>query len=410
MFKPEDIKTKVKIFADELKTIRRYLHANPELSFEEKETSKYISALLNSWGIKHKINIGGYGIVGVIEGKNPSSKIIALRADMDALPIAEENKIDYKSVNYGKMHACGHDVHMTCLLGALRILNEIKETFKGSIKFIFQPGEETLPGGAIKMIEEGVLENPRPELIIAQHVFPEMEVGKVGFKTGVYMASSDEVNLTIKGQGGHAAIPDRYDNTVLAASQILVDLNHAIEKEKPLEFPSVLAFGKLIADGAFNVIPSEVKITGTFRTFDEEWRKRVYEIIQEVSSESTDKHNCTCEVDITNGYPVLINNDFVTEKSKVAAADFLGKESMEGLKIRTTVEDFARFAEIIPACFYRLGVANQSKGINSNLHTSTFNIDEESVNIGTGLMIWVALSHLVMSECENDRMHECLNE
>lgn len=398
MLKPEDIKTKVKIIADELKSIHRYLHANPELSFEEEETSKYISDLLNSWDIKHKTNIGGFGIVGVIEGKNPSSKIIALRADMDALPIKEENKVDYSSLNIGKMHACGHDVHMTCLLGALRILNEIKETFEGSIKFIFQPAEETLPGGAIKMIEEGVLENPKPELIIGQHVFPEMEVGNIGFKSGIYMASTDEVNIKVMGRGGHAAIPDRYDNTVLAASQILVNLNIAIEKEKPKNFPSVLAFGKLIANGAFNVIPSEVTITGTFRTFNEEWRKRVYEIINDVSSLAVKKYNCSCDVKINNGYPVLVNDKIITEKSKDAAIEYFGIESVKDLNIRTTGEDFARFAEIIPACFYRLGVANTEKGINSNLHTSTFNVDEKSVEIGTGLMTWVALSHLVMSE------------
>lgn len=394
MFTPDNIKDKVAIIGDELKTIRRYLHANPELSFQEEETSKYISNLLKSWDIKHKTNFGGYGIVGVIEGKNPSSKIIALRADMDALPITEENKIDYKSVNYGKMHACGHDAHMTCLLGALKVLNEIKEDFEGSIKFIFQPGEETLPGGAIKMIEEGVLENPKPELIIAQHVFPEMEVGNIGFKSGIYMASSDEVNIKVNGQGGHAAIPDRYDNTVLAASQILVNLNLAIENEKPSEFPSVLAFGKLIADGAFNVIPSEVTISGTFRTFDEEWRKRVYEIINDVSSSAAKKHNCSCDIKITKGYPVLINDKTITEKSKDYAIEFLGIESVKDLNIRTTVEDFARYAEIIPACFYRLGVANTDKGITANLHTSTFNVDEESVNIGTGLMIWIALNNL----------------
>lgn len=394
MFTPDNIKDKVANIGDELKTIRKYLHANPELSFEEEETSKYISNLLKSWGIKHKTNIGGYGIVGVIEGKNPSAKVIALRADMDALPITEENEINYKSVNYGKMHACGHDVHMTCLLGALKILNEIKESFEGSIKFIFQPAEETLPGGAIKMIEEGVLENPKPELIIGQHVFPEMEVGNIGFKSGIYMASTDEVNIKVMGQGGHAAIPDRYDNTVLAASQILVNLNLAIENEKPSEFPSVLAFGKLIADGAFNVIPSEVTITGTFRTFNEEWRKRVYDIINDVSSLAAKKYNCSCDVKINNGYPVLVNDKIITEKSKDAAIEFIGIESVKELNIRTTGEDFARFAEIIPACFYRLGVANTEKGITANLHTSTFNVDEKSLETGTGLMTWIALRHL----------------
>lgn len=394
MIKKEKLKSKINNIVDELKSIRRYLHANPELSFEEENTAKYISNLLNSWDITHKTNIGGYGIVGLIEGNNPKSKVIALRADMDALPIVEENSFDFKSLNNGKMHACGHDVHMTCLLGAIKILNEIKDKFDGSIKFIFQPAEETLPGGAIKMIEEGVLENPKPELIIAQHVFPDFEVGKVGFRSGIYLASSDEVNIKIKGKGGHAAIPERYDNTVLAASQILVDLNDLIQKEKPLDFPSVLAFGKLIADGAYNVIPSEVTIAGTFRTFNEDWRKRVYQIINDVSLNAANKYNCNCELEITTGYPVLINNDEVTEKSKLAAAEFVGEHNLEELKIRTTVEDFARFAQIIPACFYRLGVANNKKGITSNLHTSTFDVDEKSIEIGTGLMVWIALNHL----------------
>ena len=394
MFKPKDIKEKVSKISDELISIRNHLHANPELSFEEKNTAKFISNTLDTWGIKHKTNIGGYGIVGVIEGKNPMKKVIALRADMDALPITEENEIGYKSLNLGKMHACGHDVHMTCLLGTLKILNELKTSFEGSIKFIFQPAEETLPGGAIKMIEEGVLENPKPELIIAQHVFPEMEVGSVGFKSGIYMASSDEVNLTVKGKGGHAAIPERYDNTVLAAAEILVELNKEIEKEKPKDFPSVLAFGKHIADGAYNVIPSKVTITGTFRTFNEDWRRRVYEIINTTSANTAKKHNCSCDVNIVSGYPVLVNDDSVTEKSKSAAVEFLREDAVEDLKIRTTVEDFARFAEIIPACFYRLGVANKGKGITSNLHTSTFNVDERSIEIGTGLMTWIALQHL----------------
>ena len=395
MFSKEDIKAKVELFSDDLLNIRRYLHANPELSFEEKHTSKYLSNLLNDWGLDHRPNVGGYGIVGVIEGKNPSSKVIALRADMDALAIKEENKINYRSKTQGIMHACGHDVHMTCLLGTIRILNELRDSFEGSIKFIFQPAEETLPGGAIKMIEEGVLENPKPDLIIAQHVFPEMEVGKVGFKNGIYMASSDEVNLTVRGKGGHAALPDRYDNTVLAASEILQKLNETIQKEKPKDFPSVLAFGKFIADGAYNVMPSEVKISGTFRTFDENWRKRVYRIIEDISSVYSIKHNCICEVNLTNGYPVLVNDKSITEISKDAAIDFLGEEKLEELKIRTTVEDFARFAEIIPACFYRLGVANKSLGITSNLHTSTFNVDEDSINVGVGLMTWIALRHLL---------------
>lgn len=394
MINPEEIKTAVHEMMDEFIGIRRYLHANPELSFEEENTAKYISNLLNDWGINHSSNIGGHGIVGILQGKNPDKKLIALRADMDALPIVEANSIDYKSLNNGVMHACGHDVHMTCLLGTLKYLNDNKDKFEGSIKFIFQPAEETLPGGALKMIEAGVLENPSPELIIAQHVFPEMEAGKLGFKSGIYMASSDEVKLKIKGRGGHAAIPERYDYTVLAASKIMVKLYEAVEAGKPKDFPSVLAFGDFLAKGAYNVIPSEVNISGTFRTFNEDWRRKVHELINEISTQVAKEFNCLAEINIKKGYPVLVNNEVVTEASREFAKEIAGYENVEELEIRTTVEDFARFAELVPACFYRLGVANKKKGIVSNLHTNTFNVDESSIETGIATMIWLAISHL----------------
>lgn len=389
------VKEAVLEITDQLIKIRRYLHANPELSFHEEKTAAYISHLLNDWNIPHKTNIGGYGIVGVIEGSNPDSKVIALRADMDALPITEENNVEYCSIVDGVMHACGHDVHMTCLLGAVKILSENKDSFEGTIKFIFQPAEESLPGGAIKMIEDGVLENPAPELIIGQHVFPELEVGQVGVKSGVYMASSDEVNLIIRGRGGHAAIPSSFDDTILSASEIIVKVKEAVKEQSPEGFPTVLSFGKIIADGAFNVIPSEVKVIGTFRTFDEDWRKKVHLLINNISAEVAKKHNTTCEVFINSGYPVLENDDNLTTGFKKAAAEFIGNENVKDLKVRTTVEDFARYTQIIPGCFYRLGIANNKKGITSNLHSPTFNIDEKSIEIGTGLMIWNALSLLL---------------
>ncbi len=388
------VKQEVSIITNQLISIRRYLHEHPELSFKEEKTAYYISELLNDWHIPHKTNIGGYGIVGIIEGINPNSRVIALRADMDALPITEENNLDYCSVNDGVMHACGHDVHMTCLLGAVKILAENKHSFEGTIKFIFQPAEESLPGGAIKMIEDGVLENPAPELIIGQHVFPELEVGKVGVKSGVYMASSDEVNLTIKGRGGHAAIPSSFDDTVLSASEIIVKVKEAVREQSPKGYPTVLSFGKIIADGAFNVIPSEVKVIGTFRTFDENWRKKVHSIITDISEKVASKHSTTCDVFINSGYPVLVNDDNLTEEFKNAASEFIGKDNIHNLKVRTTVEDFARYTQLIPGCFYRLGIANTEKGITSNLHSPTFNIDEKSIEIGTGLMIWNALKIL----------------
>ena len=392
--KKAEVKEKVKTIIPRLLEIRRHLHANPELSFSEKETSTYISNLLTSWSIPHKTGVGGYGIVGLIKGKNPKSKVIALRADMDALPIVEQNNIPFKSMNSGIMHACGHDVHMTCLLGTINILNDNKNAFDGTVKFIFQPAEENLPGGAIKMIEEGVLENPAPQMIFAQHVFPDLEVGKVGVRSGVYMASSDEINLKITGKGGHAAIPESFDDTVLAASSIIVALQQIVSRHAHPNIPSVLSFGKIIADGTYNVIPSEVIVRGTFRTFNETWRKKVHQLITTIAQNTAMAHNTQCEVVINKGYPVLKNDDKATTLFKNAAIDFLGAENVIDLDIRMTVEDFARYTQVIPGCFYRLGTANKEKGITSNLHTPTFNIDEHSIEIGTGLMIWTAIKSL----------------
>ena len=398
MIRKDYIKSLVNKEVDFFIRIRRYLHAHPELSEHEIKTASYISDLLKSWKIDHQTEIGGYGITGIIEGNNPEKRVIALRADMDALPIMEENDLPYKSVNNGIMHACGHDVHMTCLLGSVKILHELRHEFEGTIKFIFQPAEELVPGGAFRMIEEGVLENPAPEVICAQHVFPDLEVGQLGFKSGLYMASSDEINLYIKGKGGHAAIPEKYDNTILAAAQILVDLDKMMSVNKIPEIPSILAFGKLIGDGACNLIPSEVKIHGTFRTFDEAWREKAHKLIVQTAQTTAVLHNTNCEVVIDKGYPFLVNDIKSTKIAKNAAIEYIGRENVKDLKIRTTVEDFARYTQLIPGCFYRLGTANHSKSITSNLHTSTFDVDEKSIEIGTGFMIWNALAQLKTQE------------
>ncbi len=389
-----EVKRKVSEISPLLRQIRHYLHANPELSFEESETAEYISGLLSSWNIAHKCNIGGYGIVGIIEGQNPGTKTIALRADMDALPIFEKNDKPYCSQNPGIMHACGHDVHMTCLLGAVKILSENRQLFNGTIKFIFQPAEETLPGGAKKMIEAGVLNDPKPECIIGQHVFPDMEVGKVGVKSGPYMASTDELNITVKGRGGHGALPFTFDDSVHAAAELIYKIKELVNEKAPDEFPTVLSFGKVIANGAYNVIPPEVEIKGTFRTFDEKWRTEVHNIINRSAKEVGANHGTDCDVFINSGYPVLENNEMATLVFKEGAIEFLGKSNLEELEMRTTGEDFARFTQLIPGVFYRLGVANNEKGINSSLHSPTFDVDEESLDIGTGLMIWTALSCL----------------
>lgn len=374
--------------------IRHHLHAHPELSEQEKHTAAYISGLLNEWGLEHQTGIGGFGITGVIEGKNPDKKVIALRADMDALPIKEENKVPYKSLNSGVMHACGHDVHMTCLLGTVKILHGLRNEFEGTIKYIFQPAEELAPGGALRMIEDGVLENPAPELICGQHVFPDLKAGQLGFKSGIFMASSDEITLTVRGKGGHAALPDTYDNTVLAAARILTELDKVVQAERPKDIPSVLAFGKLAGDGAYNIMPDKVVIQGILRTFDETWREQVLRLLQETAQDIAADYGTECEVFIRKSYPVLVNDAEVTETARKAAVGYVGEENVKELKLRTTVEDFARYTQLIPGCFYRLGIANREKGIASNLHSATFDVDESSLETGTGFMIWNALAQL----------------
>jgi amidohydrolase len=392
------IKDITKSIRESLLTTWRHLHAHPELSYKEKNTAKYISELLTKWGVEHQTGVGGYGIVGLIKGKQPDSKVIALRADMDALPVLEQNTVEYKSVNEGVMHACGHDVHMTCLLGTAQILNRLKSEFEGSVKLIFQHAEETVPGGAIQMIEAGALENPAPAAIIGQHVFPELETGKVGFRSGKYMASNDEINLYVKGKGGHAAMPDKVDDTILTTAHILIALQRIVSRTTNPQMPTVLSFGKIVTNGAMNILPQQVSVYGTFRTFNEEWRRKAHQLIIETAEHTAKANGCECVVEIRHGYPFLTNDKSITDQARIAAIEYLGKENVVELEPRMTAEDFARYSQLIPACFYRLGAANHDKGISSNLHTSTFNVDEDSIETGTGLMTWIALQQLTNND------------
>lgn len=388
-----NIRTLSKNYLQETIAIRRHLHAHPELSFREYNTSDFIASKLKEYGIPFQQGIVKTGIVALIEGKNPSGKITALRGDMDALPISETNTCEYRSQNEGVMHACGHDVHAASLLVAAKILNELKNEFEGTVKLIFQPGEEKLPGGASLMIAEGVLESPKPQTIFAQHVFPSMETGKVGFKSGMYMASTDELYLTVKGKGGHAAMPADYNNPLLIAAAVLQQLNEAFMLEEQVA-PTVLAFGKIIGNGATNVIPDEVKIEGTFRTMNESWRKEAHGKMKAIAAEVAQKMNGSAELTVEHGYPFLVNDEQTTAKARAAAEEYLGKENVEELPLRMTAEDFAFFSQQVPACFYRLGTGNKAKGITSGVHTSTFDIDESALEIGTGLMAWLAINEL----------------
>jgi len=388
------IQSLAKQYHSEIIENRRHLHAHPELSFEEFKTSEYIVSKLKKYNIPFTTGFVKTGVVALIEGENPTKKTIALRADIDALPIFETNEVSYKSTNQGVMHACGHDVHTSSLLGAARILNELKNEFEGTVKLMFQPGEEKLPGGASLMIQEGVLENPHVNNIFGQHVYPSMQVGKVGFRKGMYMASTDEIYLTVKGKGGHAAMVKEYNNPLFIASAILLGLNKSFMLEPENEIPTVLAFGKIIGNGATNVIPDEVKIEGTFRTMNETWRVQAHKKMTAIAKIIAKQMKGECVFHIENGYPFLINDEPFTARAIEAAVDYLGKENVEELPMRMTAEDFAFFTQQRPSCFYRLGTGNPAKGINSGIHTSNFDIDEQALQVGAGLMAWLAVNEL----------------
>ena len=380
---------------NEIIEIRRHIHTNPELGFQEFKTSDYIASKLTEFGIPFKKGIAKTGIVALIECKNPKKITIALRADMDALPILEQNDIKYKSINEGVMHACGHDAHIACLLGAAKIINTLKEELQGTVKLIFQPSEEMFPGGALAMINEGVLENPKPDIIIGQHVLPTMNSGKMGLKAGKYMASTDEIYLTVKGKGGHGATPELNIDPVVIAAHIIIALQQIVSRNARPDVPTVLSFGKVIANGHTNIIPDIVTLDGTLRTFDEAWRAEAHKKITKMAQSIAEGMGGSCEVRIEKGYPFLVNDDKVTKEVSDNAKAFLGEENVEELPLRMTAEDFAYFTQQIPACFYRLGIRNESRGITSNLHTNTFNIDEDSLKTGMGLMAWLAISKMI---------------
>jgi amidohydrolase len=396
----EHIKQRAAELFHDLVQIRQHLHKHPELSFQEYKTSEFIQSVLKKHNIPFTADIAETGIVALIQGHSPESKTILLRADMDALPIEEQNDVTYKSVNPGVMHACGHDVHSTCTLGAAIILNELKHRLKGTVKIMFQPGEEVLPGGASLMIKEGVLENPKVSVALAQHVFPSMEAGKVGFKSGMYMASTDELYLTVNGKGGHAAMPAEYVNPLIIASEILLAIHKAFMLPGVLKhtmgenIPTVVAFGKITGNGATNVIPERVDIQGTFRTMNEEWRTEVHKRLQQIVTETSSEYGIHSELRIEKGYPFLINNEELTALCQSWAKEYLGDNMVEELPLRMTAEDFAFITQQVPSCFYRLGTANKEKGITSGVHTPTFDIDEKAIETGSGLMAYLAIKQL----------------
>jgi hippurate hydrolase len=387
----QQIKKLAKEYAEEFITVRRHIHANPELSYVEYETSTFIQQKLAGWEIPFEVK-ATTGVVALIEGKNPSSKIVALRGDMDALPILEANDVDYKSTKPGVMHACGHDVHSTCLLGAAKILNETKDQWEGTVKLIFQPGEEKNPGGASLMIKDGVLQNPAPEKIFALHVHPGMEVGEFSFRGGMVMASADEIYITITSKGGHAAAPQYTADTILIASHLIVSLQQIVSRNNNPFNPSVLSITSFQGGNTTNVIPSEVKLMGTFRAMNEEWRFKAHELIIKQTKELVAAMGAEAVIHIDVGYPFVLNNEALCTAARKNAEAYAGIAHVTETELRMGAEDFAYYSHKIPACFFRLGAGNKAKGITSGVHTPGFNVDEGCIEQGMGMMAWLAVS------------------
>ncbi|MBU1371553.1 MAG: amidohydrolase [Bacteroidetes bacterium] len=388
---------KIKSLAGEIESEvvanRRHIHAHPELSFEEYKTAAFVKMQLDKLGIPYQ-EMANTGVVGLIKGGKSSEKIIALRADMDALPIVEANDVDYKSKNIGVMHACGHDAHTSSLLGTAKILNELKAAFGGTIKLIFQPAEERLPGGANLMIKEGVLENPKPNAVLGQHVMPLIDAGKIGIRSGKYMASTDEIYVTIKGKGGHGAQPQQNIDPVVIMAQMITALQTIISRSSDPRSPSVLSFGKVMANGATNVIPNEVYLEGTFRTLNEKWRAEAHIKMKKLAESIAEGMGGSVDFRIEKGYPFLVNEEKLTARVKEDAIAYLGAENVLDLDIWMAAEDFAYFSQAADACFYRLGTRNEARGITSSVHTPTFDIEEKALGMSTGLMAYLAIKEL----------------
>jgi amidohydrolase len=389
----QQIQTLSQKYSESVIAYRRHLHAHPELSYKEFNTAKYVAEQLRLVGIEPQ-TIATTGVLAEIKGRNPEKKTIALRADMDALPIEEANAVPYKSTNPGVMHACGHDVHTSSLLGTAKILQEVKDQFEGTVRLLFQPGEEKNPGGASYMIRDGALKNPQPISILGQHVFPLLPAGKIGFREGMYMASADEIYLKVIGKGGHGAAPDLAIDPIVIASHIIIALQQIISRNANPRQPTVLTFGNIIGHGATNIIPNEVNIAGTFRAMNEEWRESALVKIKKMAESIAEGMGGRCEVDISRGYPYLENNPELTRRIRAAAEEYVGKENVFNIDITLGAEDFAYYSQVIPAAFYRLGTRNDAKGITSYVHTPTFDIDEDALKIGPGLMAWMAVKEL----------------
>lgn len=378
---------------DKLIEMRRHFHQYPEIGFEEVKTSEYIADTLSKLDMEVKTGIAKTGVVGILKGDG--DKTIGLRADMDALPVSEQNDVEYKSRQEGKMHACGHDSHMSMLLGAATILSQIKEQLKGTVKFIFQPSEESLPGGAKRMIEEGVLESPKVDAIFGMHVDPTIETGKIGYKSGPFMAFSSEFNIVLKGKGGHAAVPQASIDPIVMASDVIQELQKIVSRwTSPIE-PIVLTIGSIHSGTAFNIIPETAKMEGTTRVVNMDLAKKIPHKIETILKNITEIYGGSYEFKFLPGYPALINDKQFTNFVSRVIENLFGKEN--ALELEEPLmggEDFAYYLQKVPGTFLRLGSANDEKESTYPWHHPRFNIDEDVLPIGTSLFAACSLEYL----------------
>jgi len=391
----KDILVKSADLKEEVIQLRRHFHRHPELSYEETETSSYICSWLQKNGVSFRKNIAGIGIIGTIKGEAKGSRVIAIRAEMDALPISERNKTEYSSLNPGRMHACGHDAHMAMLMGTTKLLNSIKEHIGGTILLIFQPGEEKSPGGARLVIESGELCNPKPDIIIAQHILPELATGKVGYKSGRYMASCDEIYITVTGKGGHAALPGLTTDQIYIASNLVIRLKNRMSEQQAVKnIPTVLGIGRISGEGATNIIPEKVYISGTFRTFDEDWRSEGLDLVRQISAETEEEFGVKIDVNIAEGYPVLFNDEHLTSKAIELSAELLGEDKIETYDIRMSSDDFSFYSALAPSLYYRIGILKKGTEM-LKLHTADFDIDEDGLETGVANLSWLVYNFLL---------------
>lgn len=397
------IKEQIKALHERMIEWRRHLHAHPELSFQEHSTAAFVAEILKAEGIEIRTDVGklnagakGTGVIGFVKGEASSSdRCFAMRADLDALPITEISDRNFRSKNEGVMHACGHDAHTAMVLAAGIALHQLREHWAGTVMLVFQPGEEKEPGGATLLLKEKVFEDPRPLGILGQHVTPELEVGKVGFRSGPFMASADEIYIRVIGKGGHAAMPKNNIDPIPIAAQLILELHKTVKDRTPANEPTVFSIGKVIANGATNIVPDQVSVEGTLRTFNEEWRMELHRLIDKTAREVINGSGVKLEIEIRKGSPPLVNDRQLTENIRQHAIEFLGKENVIEVDQRMGAEDFAWYSQVMPACFYRLGTGNRSDpNTTTGLHRSEFDIDESALEIGAGLMAWAAVREL----------------